>query len=400
MRTNNSDKHLKRRVRMKYIIFYIIVICLGAHYSVAAHYGTAKKLDILMVTDKFPYSARPFINNQLKGLMDKGHRIWIWCTSPRQASEAALPQCLQGYPLENKIFYRDMPVKRNYDIILCQFGDKGSLALEKKKLGQLSGKIVTFFRGEDLTARLHKKPHRYDELFAQGDLFLPVCYYFKKIVEDFGAQPDKTHVIHSAIDCRKFFYREHPFDASGPIELISVSRLTEKKGSLFSIMAVALLKHQYPSLQYTIVGEGPMRPFLTHLINVLHAQEYIHLVGERPHHEIADLLDKSHIFILHSITADDQNQEGIPNVLMEAMAIGLPVVSTFHAGIPELVHDGKSGLLVPEKDVVALMEKIEYLLAHPDECVRMGKVGRAYVEKEHNTIIANNVLEKLLLKLV
>ncbi len=100
------------------------------------------------------------------------------------------------------------------------------------------------------------------------------------------------------------------------------------------------------------------------------------------------------------MTAVRGTQEGIPNALKEAMASGIPVVSTFHAGISELVEDGVSGFLVPEREVVSLAERIKYLIQHPAVWPRMGMYGRKKVKSEFELHKTNNRFIKLLMKLV
>ena len=96
-----------------------------------------------------------------------------------------------------------------------------------------------------------------------------------------------------------------------------------------------------------------------------------------------------------SLTSSTGDQEGIPGVIMEAFATGLPVVSTEHAGIPEIVRDGASGFLVPEKDVDALIQKLEILIQQPQLRYAMGRTGRKYVEQYYNIKILNNRLVEL-----
>jgi colanic acid/amylovoran biosynthesis glycosyltransferase len=108
-------------------------------------------------------------------------------------------------------------------------------------------------------------------------------------------------------------------------------------------------------------------------------------------------MKKTHIYILASVTAQDGNQEGIPVSLMEAMATGLPVISTRHSGIPELVQDGISGFLVPERNVDSLVSKCEYLITHPEQRVEMGRAGREFVEENFNIRKLNRRLLELYL---
>ena len=107
-------------------------------------------------------------------------------------------------------------------------------------------------------------------------------------------------------------------------------------------------------------------------------------MGWRNETEIVEILKNTHIFVAPSVTAADGNQDAPINVLKEAMAIGLPVVSTYHGGIPELVEDGKSGFLVPEKDADALADKLAYLIKHPEIWSGMGTSGREFVLQHYD----------------
>jgi len=111
-------------------------------------------------------------------------------------------------------------------------------------------------------------------------------------------------------------------------------------------------------------------------------------------------LDDSNIFVLPSITTRDGDQEGIPNAIKEAMARGLPVVSTYHAGIPELIEDGISGFLVPECNEKALAEKIEYVISHPEIWQSIEEAGRKKIEEEYDKEKINDRLIEIFNQLV
>jgi colanic acid/amylovoran biosynthesis glycosyltransferase len=140
----------------------------------------------------------------------------------------------------------------------------------------------------------------------------------------------------------------------------------------------------YKNIEMTIIGEGPLKNRITRLINVLGLSKEISLPGFIPHKEVYNQMKKSHIFILPSITSSSGAKEGIPNVLMEAQATGLPVISTYHAGIPELVLDGESGYLVKEGDIPNLANNLINLIENPDLRMEFGKKGRKHVEKQFN----------------
>ncbi|MEO0841023.1 MAG: glycosyltransferase, partial [Cyanobacteria bacterium J06643_5] len=135
------------------------------------------------------------------------------------------------------------------------------------------------------------------------------------------------------------------------------------------------------------------------LIRELEAEDYIHLLGGKNEADIIELLSKADLFIAPSVTAADGNQDAPINVLKEAMAMGIPVLSTLHGGIPELVEDGVSGYLVPERDVDALSQHLGDLLSDTQSWEAMGKAGRAFVEQHYEINSLNDRLVELYLSL-
>jgi colanic acid/amylovoran biosynthesis glycosyltransferase len=172
------------------------------------------------------------------------------------------------------------------------------------------------------------------------------------------------------------------------------------KGIEYAIRAFALVHQKHPSTRFTVIGDGPLKEHLQNVINQLSLTESVKLVGWKSHDSIPQLLHSAHIFVLPSVTDKNGTQEGIPNAIMEAMATGMPVVSTYHAGIPEVVQDGVSGFLVPERDVQALANKLELLVSRPDIWQRMGKAGRDIIEKTHNIEKENDDLVAIFKRLI
>jgi colanic acid/amylovoran biosynthesis glycosyltransferase len=179
------------------------------------------------------------------------------------------------------------------------------------------------------------------------------------------------------------------------VRVLTVARFTEKKGVEYGIRAVAKLLHKYQRLEYKIAGDGPLRDGLQSLIAELKVGDRIRLLGWKSLDEIAELLQRSDILLAPSVTAEKGDQEGIPGVIMEAFAQGLPVVSTRHAGIPEVVHDGESGFLVPERDVDALAKRIEDLIERPELRFSLGRNGRNFVEEHYDIEKLNDRLVEI-----
>jgi len=131
------------------------------------------------------------------------------------------------------------------------------------------------------------------------------------------------------------------------------------------------------------------------LISKLGVGDNIKLVGSKTHEEILGLLTESNIFIITSVTANDGDEETGVLVLKEAQAVGLPVISTLHNGIPEGVIDGKTGFLVPERDVSAITERLIYLIENPEMLPAIGRAGRKFIEDNYDIIKLNNRLNKI-----
>jgi colanic acid/amylovoran biosynthesis glycosyltransferase len=154
------------------------------------------------------------------------------------------------------------------------------------------------------------------------------------------------------VDLTRFTRR--PVKVPGkPLQIISVARLTEKKGLHVAIEACRQLKARGVDFHYRILGIGPWERRLRTLIEQYQLEDVVEMPGFKPSHEVKAMLDEADVFLLPSVTGADGDMEGIPVALMEAMAVGIPVVSTLHSGIPELIKSDHSGWLVPENNAMA-----------------------------------------------
>jgi colanic acid/amylovoran biosynthesis glycosyltransferase len=288
--------------------------------------------------------------------------------------------------------------KMSYDIIHCHFGMYGLVGIDLRTLGFFQGKVVTSFHGMDI----HVYPKQnglsvYRRLFKKGDLFTVNSDFTKRCLMNLGCPENKISKLPVGLRIREY----HPkaktseYNHQDQIQILTVARLTEKKGLDYSVAAVAKLHRNFPNIQYKIVGQGDRFEHLTQLIKNLRATDYIHLLGSRNQVELRNLYYFSDIFVLASITASNGDMEGQGLVLQEAQASGLPVVSTLHNGIPEGVINNHSGFLVPEKDVDAIAEKLKILILSPSQRFFMGLNGREYVRKTFDLNLLNSKLLKL-----
>ncbi|MDJ0696718.1 glycosyltransferase [Mastigocoleus sp. MO_188.B34] len=391
-------------------------------------------MKIAFVLNKFPLLSETFILNQITGLIDLGHEVDIYANQIGDISK--IHPDVDKYHLLKRTFYIGRPKNRigklskiivllitkfflnpivflksinitkygdlasnlvlfyatgylvgkeaKYDIIHCHFGPNGLKSAFLRDIGVISGKLISTFHGYDITNYLEEKGERvYDPLFKLGDLFLPISESWKIRLEKLGCTK-KILVHRMGIDCNKFTFSVHENPNNDRIRIVSIARLVEKKGIEYGIRAVAKLLIKKSNITYTIVGDGLLRENLEILIDELGIGEQVNLVGWKHQEEVVSILKDSDLMLAPSITSKNGDCEGVPVVLMEAMAMGLVIVSTQHSGIPELVKDGITGFLVPEKDVESLAERMEYLINHPTIRLGMGKAGRKQVEENYN----------------
>ncbi|MEA1065407.1 colanic acid biosynthesis glycosyltransferase WcaL [Erwinia sp. HR93] len=245
-------------------------------------------------------------------------------------------------------------------VFIAHFGPAGVSATKLRELGVLEGKIATVFHGIDISHRdilQHYKPE-YRALFQRGDVMLPISNLWAEKLREMGCPPQKIAVSRMGVDLAKFSLRS--VKAPGErLTMVSVARLTEKKGLHVAIEACQLLKARGVKFRYYILGIGPWERRLRTQIEQLELDDDVVMCGFKPNHEVKAMLDDADLFLLPSITGEDGDMEGIPVALMEAMAVGIPVISTLHSGIPELIDAGQSGWLVPERDVHALADRLQ-----------------------------------------
>ena len=241
-------------------------------------------------------------------------------------------------------------------------------------------------------------PRAYERLFHEGELFLPVSDFWRSRLIELGCPPDKIAVHHMGIALSKFpVPRRHVARGGDTVRLLTVARLVEKKGVEYAIRAVAALRGDIDRrIEYQILGDGPLRAELEQLVRELGVSDSVKLVGESDQAGVGAEMGRADIFVAPSVVAEDGDMEGVPVSIMEAMARGLPVVSTLHSGIPELVRDKVSGYLVPERDTPSLAHALARLVEDPRLRHRMGMAGRGIVERGYDLDALNDRLVELL----
>ena len=201
----------------------------------------------------------------------------------------------------------------------------------------------------------------------------------RDLIEECPVASVKAYTVYNGVDLSAFpsqhnrqIVRQKVGIAQGPV-LVTIARLTEQKGHRYLLQALPRLVQTWPRLCCMFVGEGELGNALQRMAIYLGVERACRFTGARE--DIADILAAADVVVLPSLS------EGFPFVLLEALAMGCPVVASRVNGIPELIEDHKTGLLVPVRDPHALMVAIREMLSHPIAAVRMGAEGRALVRE-------------------
>jgi len=402
---------------------------------------------IAFIIGQFPTLSETFILNQITGLIDRGHEVEIFASGKRK--ESKVHSDVEKYDLLSRTHYRHMPGnklwrvikaiglivinfyknpvailkslnvfkygksalslellyaaipflgKGPFDIIHCHFGPNGSLGVLLREIGATKGGIVTTFHGYDTRLGVANGGDMYRQLFEKGDLFLAGTAYNHKNLVNFGVDKKRITYHPVGIDTAKFPYkpRVNPRHDLRQIRVLTVARLVEEKGLQYAIKAIKVLLSRHPDLdlKYTIVGGGKLELELQRLIETLGIKDSVNLTGPLDQEGIRSELGENHIFLLPSIA------ESFGVVLLEAQAVGLPIIATSVGSVDQAIVDGKSGFLVPPGDVDALVERLEYLTDHPKIWPEMGRVGRKFVEEHYNIDKLNDRLVEIYRKLL
>jgi glycosyltransferase involved in cell wall biosynthesis len=207
---------------------------------------------------------------------------------------------------------------------------------------------------------------------------------------------DKLHMIYHGVNLRGFQPAAIPLipNTGAPL-LVSVGRLVEKKGYFDLLASLEQVSRAQVPYRCEIYGEGPLRQHLQDWITAHHLEGQVILAGSRDQAELIPVLQQAVLFILTPSITEDGDREGIPNVLMEAMAVGLPVISTAIAGIPELITTGMNGLLFPPHAVDAIAGGIIDLLRDPEKSFQLGEAARRTVTQQFDIVQAAASLKQL-----
>lgn len=210
-----------------------------------------------------------------------------------------------------------------------------------------------------------------------------VSEYNRRFLAEYGGGTETpVPIVRYGIEPERYRFQENRLPDSGPIQAVCVGSFSEYKGHRYLLEALAKPHPQLERVQLDLIGSGELREELEELVERLGLGERVRFRGVIDEEAVAAALDASHLFLLGSIVADNGRRDAVPNVLIEALAAGLPIVTTRISGIPELVRDEETGLLAEQRDPDGFAEAVIRTLARPEESHRRAVAGRKLVERE------------------
>jgi colanic acid/amylovoran biosynthesis glycosyltransferase len=308
----------------------------------------------------------------------------ILLTSGRSASAQLRQKLYRRVGLAPR-FHRHAASARA-SLIHAHFASGGRSALPLAR--QLHIPLVVTLHGSDVTRRIDFR-QRYKDLWEEASLFVCVSEFIRRTAAAAGFPEEKLRVLYIGIDHGVFRLQQEAKDRD---MVLFVGRLVEKKGCSFMLRAIAKVQQSHPSVKAIVIGDGPLRRSLEELAKQLNIS--CQFLGSQTAAVVRQWLAASRMFCAPSVTASDGDSEGLGMVFAEAQAMGTPVVSFRHGGIPEVVLDGRTGLLAPECDSDTLALHILRFLEDEHfwrECVEHGV---AWVRSQFDLKVQTRQLEE------
>lgn len=263
--------------------------------------------------------------------------------------------------------------KNQIDVVLAEFGPTGACVADVCRDAGVA--LVVHFHGFDAyeTGVLKEFSGEYQKMFKIAGAIVAVSRHMEQKLIEMGAPKEKVHYNPCGMD-EKLFFGSDPSSAS-PV-FLTTGRFVDKKAPHLVLLAFQKVFAKFPQVRLIMVGDGPLFNSSVTLAKTLGIEQAVDFAGVKSHKEVAELMRKTRAFVQHSITAVSGDSEGTPVAVQEAGGSGLPVVATYHGGIPDVIEDGVTGFLVKEGDVEAMAEKMLKLAQDPSLAATMGNAAK------------------------
>jgi colanic acid/amylovoran biosynthesis glycosyltransferase len=283
---------------------------------------------------------------------------------------------------------------RKVKILHAHFGNNGIKCLELKK--QLKVPMICNFYGYDAFKIPDDRDYykNLNKLFQEADKFFVLGPVMKKKLMELNCAEHKIHIQHLGVDLNRIEFKPRKFPKNGKFKFLIASSFVPKKGIDDALTALSRLKN---NLDFTvhIIGDGYLKNDILELIEKLKMAPHIIMHGYQPYPKFIQLISECHAFLQASKTADNNDKEGTPMAIVDAMAAGLPVVSTYHSDIPEIVRNEKTGFLANESDPEGFSEAILKLISNDKIYEAASRASRIHIEEEFDAKIQSLKVEKI-----
>lgn len=265
-----------------------------------------------------------------------------------------------------------------FDVVLAQYGPTG---VAMSPICRAAGvPLVVHFHGYDAYRAdvLERWGEAYRETFAQASAVVAVSRDMVEQLTRLGVPSDTVHLCPYGVDVEKFS-RARSRRSSAPPRVIAVGRFVVKKAPHLTILAFRHAAAVHPSAELHMLGDGPLLDACRTLVDAVDLGDRVVFHGAVPHERVRKWMGRADCFVQHSVVAPDGDSEGTPVAILEAAASGLPIVTTRHAGITDVLEDGVSGRLVDEGDIEGMGEALGDVLADADGAAALGRSARRTV---------------------
>ncbi len=285
--------------------------------------------------------------------------------------------------------------KNNIELVFAEFGFMAQKILPVCKT--LGLPLIVHFHGLDATREDYlKNTDYYKEVFAYAEFVVAVSKKMYRDLLEMGCQEHK--LVYNVYGPNDDFFEVKPNFSNK--QFICIGRFVDKKAPYYLILSFLEVVKKHPEAKLILAGDGDLWNTCKNLVKFYGLQSNITFPGVVSPQQFRQYLQESLALVQHSITAEDGNQEGTPVSILEASAAGLPILSTRHAGIPDVVEEGKTGLLVEEHDVAGMTANMLKLLENPELAMEMGKNGRANIKANFTMNRHIGVLDGLIVTVI
>lgn len=345
---------------------------------IAAHIERLNTVDLLLTGGEPPRKAS-------RGLLASKTRAGMFFDRVQARLYGGFPSLLRQRL--HRLLLQERP-----QVLLAEYGTAAASVLEPCERAGIP--MVVHFHGFDAHDEVFIAEHDgYKEVFRYARALVVVSRIMEQQLLQLGAPLEKVIYNCYGIDVERFM----PGDpARNAPHFLAVGRFTEKKAPLRTLQAFQRVLKERPEARLTMVGQGKLWETCKAFTTSNNMDRAVDLCGIRTPLEIASLLRESRAFVQHSVVGPTGDQEGTPLAVLEAMACGLPVVATRHAGIMDVVKEAEHGLLCDEHDVESMARNMIRLVDQPELARSMGRAGRSYVEIHHRVEVQVHNLQRIL----